>query len=83
MRPSCKIRGDTDINIQDGAACRKILKRIPKKYQDLVLWACFSPLRIINSKATNYLLSYFFGHILKGSQKLPLWTSCHEDPNSY
>ena len=64
--------GCTHIIIQDGAAPRKILKRIAKKYQDIVLWACFSPLRVINSKATNYLLSYFLAYPKRYTKAPPL-----------
>jgi len=53
----------------------EILKRTPKRYQDLVLWAWLefcSPLRGTNSTTTHYLLSIFYQLVtLKGRAKAP------------
>ena len=54
---------DKKIRAKPGPRCSsEILKRTPKRYQDLVLWAwleVFSPVRGTHSKTTHYLLSYF------------------------
>ena len=66
------VRGDeTPIYKFDGGACQ-ILKKCPKRYQDLVLWVWLRD-KCTHSKTT-YLFNFFVLILSQVLQKLPLWT---------
>ena len=62
--------GETPIYKFDGGACQ-VLKKCPKRYQDLVLWVWLRD-KCTNSKTT-YLFNFFVLILSQVLQKLLLW----------